>query len=198
MSELDGKPAPHVVTMTPDARREWAGWCRAHYAEQEADDFPDRLEGPWGKLEAYAARLALLLHLADLASDPTRSVDDPPSLPRRIIADAARLVAYFKSHARRVHAAMGGKGDDGGEDVRAVVRWILRNNLAEFTERDARRHLPRFRRDEAALADALLWMIDHHLIRPRTEPESPRGPGRKRTPGYDVNPRLLEGAAKLT
>ena len=49
------------------------GMVHAHHAEQEADDFPDALEGPWGKLEAYAARLALILHLMDLASDPTRA-----------------------------------------------------------------------------------------------------------------------------
>ncbi len=85
------------------------------------------MEGPWGKLEAYAARLALILHLMDLAADPTRpAADDPPELPRRIIEDAARLVAYFKSHALRVYAAMGGKADDGGDDVRALVRWIIR------------------------------------------------------------------------
>ena len=122
--------------MTPEARREWAAWCQAHYAEQEADDFPDSLEGPWGKLEAYAARLALILHLMNLAADPTRRTDDPPEVPRRIIADAARLVTYFKAHALRIYAAMGGKSDDGGEDVRALRRWITRNDLAGFSERD--------------------------------------------------------------
>jgi hypothetical protein len=198
MRDLDGKPAPHVVTMDPEARREWVGWCRAHYAEQEADDFLDRLEGPWGKLEAYAARLALILHLMHLAADPTGLAGDvPPELPRRAITDAARLIAYFKSHARRVHAAMGGKANDGGDDVRALRRWILRNAVESFSERDVRHHLPRFRKDEAASADALAWMTGHNMIRARQGPEAPRGPGRKRTPTYDVNPRLLGSASSL-
>ena len=178
MRDLDGKTAPHLVMMNPEARREWAAWCRAHYAEQEADDFPDRLEGPWGKLEAYAARLALILHLMHLAADPTGPAGDvPPELPRRVIADATRLVAYFKAHARRVHAAMGGKADDGGDDVRALRRWIVRNAVESFSERDVRHHLPRFRKDEAALANALAWMTSHNMIRhaPRA-----RGPTRPR------------------
>jgi hypothetical protein len=190
MRDMDGNPAPHVVTMTPEARREWAAWCQAHYAEQEADDFPDSLEGPWGKLEAYAARLALILHLMDLACDPTRSAGDPPELPRRIIADAARLVAYFKAHAHRVHSAMGGKANDGGEDVRAVVRWVLRNELAQFSERDTGRNFDRFKDDSAALADVLGWMTRHNLIRPRQEPEADSKPGRKRSPSFEVNPVL--------
>ncbi len=89
MRELGGKLSPRVVTMTPQAFREWVGWCQTHYAEQDADDFLDSLEGPWGKLEAYTARLALIMHLMNLASDPTRpAADDPPELPKRTLEAA--------------------------------------------------------------------------------------------------------------
>jgi hypothetical protein len=199
MHVLDGKPAPAVVRMTPEADGAWEDWCQAHYAEQAADDFPERLDGPWGKLDAYAARLALILHLMDLAADPTRAPASEmlPELPRRILADAARLVGYFKAHARRAYTAIGGQADDGGEDVRVLRNWIVRKRIASFAA-DARHHLPRFQRDEAALVDALAWMTMHHLIRLRPEPEVPRkGPGRKRVAVYDVNPRLLESAGIL-
>lgn len=192
MRDLAGKPAPHVARMTPEARGAWAAWCQAHRDEQEADDFPDSLEGAWGKLEAYAARLALILHLMDLAGDPTGPADDePPELPRRIITDAARLVAYFKSHARRVRAAMRGKAGTGDENVRALLGWIGRNELAAFSTRDVARNFDRFRDDPAALADALEWMTRRNLIRLRPEPEG-RKPGRKPSPTYDVNPDLRE------
>src|SRR5262249_18051475 len=175
--DLDGKPAPHVVRLSPEAARAWSAWCQDHYAEQEADDFPESLEGPWGKLEAYAARLALILHLMHLAADPTRPADGAlPELPPRVIADAARLVAYFKSHARRVYAALGGKARDGGEHVAALIRWILRNDLSSFSTRDIERNFDRFRDDPAALADSLDWMTRHNLIRPHAEPESPPRP----------------------
>jgi hypothetical protein len=177
--------------MTPEAARAWSAWCQAHYAEQEADDFPDSLEGTWGKLEAYAARLALILHLMILASDPTRPApDDPPELPMRTIEAAFRLVVYFKAHALRVYAAIAGKCDDGGDDVRTLVRWIRRNDLVEFSERDITRNLRRFRDDPAALTDALGWMTAHNIIRPREEPKATVRPGRKHTAIHDVNPRL--------
>jgi hypothetical protein len=197
MRDVDGKSVPHIVHMTPDAAAAWAAWCQAHYDEQETDDFPDHLEGPWGKLEAYAARLALVLHLLHLASDPTRRApDDSPDLPKWIIADAARLVAYFKSHARRVHAAIGGKCADGGDDVRALVRWIFRNGLTEFSERDISRNFNRFKDDPGALADALGWMTSHNLVRPRQEHAATSKPGRKRSPCYEVN-RALKSSPRF-
>jgi hypothetical protein len=191
MREVDGKPAPRVVRMDHEAEEEWRAWCQAHYAEQEADDFRDSLEGPWGKLEAYAARLALIHHLMNLMSDPTRPVsDDLPDLPKRILEDAFRLVAYFKSHALRVYAAMGRKADDGGDDVRSLVRWIRRNDLAEFAQRDITRNMRRFRYDPAATDDALDWMVSHNIIRPRQKQEAgPKG-GRPHSAVYDVNPQL--------
>jgi Protein of unknown function (DUF3987) len=167
MGEVDGKPAPHVVRLTPEAAREWSAWCQTHYAEQEADGFPESMEGPWGKLEAYAARLALILHMMNLAADPTHPTGDaPPELPGRVVKDAARLVNYFKAHALRVYATMGGKGQDGGDDVRALVRWILRNDLDGFSTRNIGRDFDRFKDDPAALADALDWMTAHNIIRP--------------------------------
>ncbi|MCA1686251.1 MAG: DUF3987 domain-containing protein, partial [Planctomycetia bacterium] len=181
------------IQLSPEAAREWADWCRAHYAEQEVDGFPGSLEGPWGKLEAYTARLALILHLMDLAADPTRPARDaPPELPRRIMTDAARLVGYFKSHARRVYAVMGGKTSDGGDHVRALIGWIVRGELCEFSTRDIKRNFSRFEDDPAGLADALDWMIRRNLIRPRPSPEPaarPRG-GRKAAASFEVNPSL--------
>ncbi len=191
MRDMDGKPSPHVVKMDPEARREWGRWCRAHRVEQEADDFPSNLEGPWGKLEAYAARLALILHLMDLASDPTAPRGaEPPEMPRKIILDAARLVAYFKSHARRVHASMGGKAGAGDEDVRALLGWIGRNELAEFSTRDIGKNFDRFKDDPAALADATDWMVAKNLVRLRPEAKNGK-PGRKPSPTFEVNPSLL-------
>jgi hypothetical protein len=192
MAESDGKPVPLVVRLTPGAASEWASWCQAHYDEQEADSFPESMEGPWGKLEAYAARLSLVLHLMDLAADPTRpALVPPPDLPRETVVNAVRLVTYFKAHALRIHATMNGKARDGGDDVRSLVKWLLRNDRLEFSTRDISRDFDRFRDDEAALADALDWMTTNNLVRRQLVPkDGPRG-GRKRTPSFDVNPSLM-------
>jgi hypothetical protein len=193
ITEKDGNLYPRVVRMTRDATAEWTRWVNKHRREQRADGFEDSLQGPWGKLEAYAARLALVLHLLHLASDPTRSPPaDPPDLHPRIIEAASILIAYFKSHARRVYASIDGKMIDGGGNVRALIRWILRNDLAGFSTRDIGMNFDRFRDDPAALNDALEWMTSHNLIRPRPGPEAATSgkPGRKRAPSFDVNPDL--------
>jgi hypothetical protein len=71
-----------------------------------------------------------------------------------------------------------------------MVRWILRSDLTEFSYRDISRNFNRFKDDPASLADTLVWMMDHNLIRPRVEPTATSRPGRKRSPTYDVNPAL--------
>jgi hypothetical protein len=187
----EGKLIPRVVRLTTDASCEWSAWCQAHYVEQEQDGFPDSLAGPWGKLEAYVGRLALILHLMHLAADPTTPPpNELPALPVEIITDAARLVAYFKAHARRVYAAMARKSLAGGDDVKALIRWILRNDLERFSTRDIQRNFDRFQDDEAAVVDTLGWMMSHNLIRPHVENVAAGKPGRKRSPAYDVNPAL--------
>lgn len=189
MRTVNGREQPHVVGMTPEARKAWAALMNAHLAEQEADDFDDALGGCWGKLEAYAGRLALILHLMGLSSDPTRPAPvEPSDLPEAVIDGAAELLGYFKSHARRTYAAMGGKAEQGGSDVRAIIRWALRNDVERFSIRDIGRNIPRFADDDAALADALDWLVRHNIIRP-SSPEQHRR-GRKRGPTFDVNPTL--------
>ena len=195
MNEKDGRLVPHVFRFSPQADVAYEDWCNAHRDEQREDDFRDSMKGAWGKFEAYCARLALNLHLMNLASDPDRYLDsdlDPVELPRQTIHDAARLIAYFKSHAIRVYAAIGGKVVTGGDDVRALVRWILRTEREGFSTRDIGHNFDRFKDDDLALVEALGWMTEHNLIRPQSDPDalfSGKG-GRKRAPTYVVNPLL--------
>lgn len=191
MRSVNGRDQAHVVGMSPEARKAWVALMNAHLAEHEADDFDDALEGAWGKLEAYAGRLALILHLMDLSADPTRPAPvDPPDLPEAVIDAAAALLAYFKSHARRTYSAMGGKAEQGGSDVRALLRWILRSDLARFSTRDVGRNFDRFRDDDAALADALDWLVCHNIIRAAPPEGEANRPHRKNSPAFDVNPAL--------
>lgn len=190
MRDDGDKPASQIVKLTDEAAAEWATWCTEHYREQETDDFPESLEGPWGKLESYAARLALILHLLDLASDPLRPPTDLPDVPRSIVRDAALLIAYFKAHARRVYAAMGGKCDEGGQAVKLLRRWLTRNHREQFSERDINRNLRWFRDEPEKLTAALEWMVKHNQIRQLPDrPNSPKG-GRPAGPSYEVNPQL--------
>ena len=55
-----GDPEPHHVTVAPDAKPVLVELLDSHREEMEAPGFPTRLRGPWAKLEAYLARLALI------------------------------------------------------------------------------------------------------------------------------------------
>jgi hypothetical protein len=113
-----GRPAAVVLDLAPEAMPLWAGWYDRHAAEAEAPDFPEALVGPWSKLTAYAARLALVVHLLRGASGEAVGEEvDPESLRR-----ALRLVAYFGSHARAVYARFRQTGK--ARQARTAIAWI--------------------------------------------------------------------------
>jgi hypothetical protein len=76
------------------------------------------LIGPWSKLIAYAARLALVVHLVRRACGEAVGDDvDGESLRR-----AVRLVDYFKSHARAVYARL--RRSRTTSRVARAIAWI--------------------------------------------------------------------------
>ena len=186
----EGRPCPHVVRLTPAGRAAWVSLYNAHAREMNADDFPPSLRGAWGKFREYAGRLILILALLLYAADPTQDSEPIPEIGPRHVADAWRLVAYFKSHVLRVRAAM--RRDGGlGEDAGLILRWIRRDALESFPQSELTRNFPRFRADPGALAAALGALVKANVIRPRPEPTAPKGKrGRKPLPTFDVNPAL--------
>ncbi len=96
-----GGPNPARVVLSPDARAVLVEAVNNHRAQTEELGFPLRLKGLWSKLEAYLARIALILALS-------RSVDD--GAPERVeagdVLGAVALLDYFKSQAKRIHAGL--------------------------------------------------------------------------------------------
>ena len=190
MNPKDDRLVPHVARFTPEAADAWVERYNEHVAEMNAPGFNPALRGPWGKLREYAGRLALILACLHHAADPLADPSDVPEVGPLTVAHAWRLVAYFKSHARRVHATIAlGPGIGGGPVVAAVVAWIRKGGCTSFSERDvkqARRWI-----DSEELTAALSYLASRNAIRAQTVSNpGPQG-GRPPTPVYDVNPRLL-------
>ena len=187
----DGRSVPHVATFTPEGEARWVERYNEHSAEMNATDFPSFLQGPWGKFREYAARLTLILTLMHHAADPTADALIVPTVGPLRVDDAWRLIAYFKSHARRVHTAIA-CGPDTGETraAKAIVAWIRDQRRSSFTESDIKQ-ARRWISDED-LADALPYLSARNAIRPGPVPPQP-GPkgGRRLSPSYDVHPGLL-------
>jgi len=78
--------------------------------EMERPGFPSRLKGPWSKLEAYLARLSLILALVRNAQEEEGSFMAAIELVvEQDVKNAAELVRYFKAHARRVYSKLHGE-----------------------------------------------------------------------------------------
>jgi hypothetical protein len=130
MKELDdGVPGYEVVRFSPAARDRWVRWWDAHAAEIRGPDLPVQLIGPWGKLKAYAARLALVLHYLWLG--PTENAGG--DLEVASVERAVRLIDYFKQHLRLVYGRLRQTAED--NHILEVLDWI-RKRGGHCTARD--------------------------------------------------------------
>jgi hypothetical protein len=112
-----GEPYPTVVPLSPDA---WEVFKEVAYSlaeEADAPGFPARLEGAWSKLEAYLARLSLILALCRVAKQGGEERVEAGD-----VVIASGLIDYFKAHAYRVHVGLHG----------TASQDVLAKDLAEF------------------------------------------------------------------
>jgi hypothetical protein len=140
------------------------------------------------KLAGAAVRIAGNLHLAEHL---TNGWDRPIAV--ETMERAIQLGDYFTEHARAAFEAMG--ADPLVADAQAVLAWIERAAVEEFSKRDAWQALrgPRFRK--AADLDAPLDLLaDHgHIQLSKPAATMPTG-GRPSSPRYAVNPAVLDGS----
>ncbi|MDB5349221.1 MAG: hypothetical protein JWN86_468 [Planctomycetota bacterium] len=188
---------PHIINFTPAGKTAWCAMIDASHAEQQSVDFPQSLVGPWSKLEQYAGRLTLILHLLRHASGSGVGQSIIPDVTAETVGDARRLLVYLKSHTRRIHEAMkaGARGEEGSEDVQSILKWILRHRKEAFSLRDLTRDLTRtFGKRAHALTEALDWLSNRDCIRAQaaSEPNAKKARGRSKSRVYLVNPHLHE------
>jgi hypothetical protein len=116
----DGGSAATRVALSPDAKQVIVDAINQHREEMELPGFPPRLKGPWSKLEAYLARLCLILAM-------TRAVEygEPERVEAGDVVRAVILLDYIKVHTRRVHAKLHGENEDDrlAEDL-ARFLWV--------------------------------------------------------------------------
>jgi hypothetical protein len=121
---------PVILEMHADARQAWIDWWNGHADEINDPDLPAVLLGPWSKLKAYAARLALVVHLLRLVCTET---PDEQHIDLESMRRGLRLVSYFKSHARVVYDKITLKPED--HRAMAVLDWVRRKGEGECTAR---------------------------------------------------------------
>jgi hypothetical protein len=122
-----GDPVPVCIHFSPQAKEALIDAINSHRAEMYAPGFPARLKGPWSKLEAYFARLMLILatcRAAEMGTAERVEVKD--------VLAAASLLNYFKGHARRVYVGLHGEDED--ERLAADVAAFLKERGGYFKD----------------------------------------------------------------
>jgi hypothetical protein len=121
---------PKVLHFSPAGRTAFTGWVSDHFNEMNHPEFSPRLRGPWAKLEGYAVRFALILHLLRQAAGETASV----RIDEVSVLGASALVGYFKNHARRAYGSLHSTPLE--KQVAAVSEYLKRQPGQRISLRD--------------------------------------------------------------
>lgn len=140
----DGELSPRVLPLNPEAKVIWTTFYDAHAAEQVV--LSGDLAAAWSKLEAYAARLALVIHIVRWAAGD-RTLQAFGTIDAASMAAGVELVRWFGHEARRVYGML--SEDEGDTDRRRLVEWIRRTG-GVVTIRDAMRSGHCFKTSDAA------------------------------------------------
>ena len=103
---------------------------------------------------------------------------------------ALALGPYLVDHALAAFAMMG--ADPEVEGARRVLRWLERTGASSFTAKDCFDGVRGTFKKMPALTPVLQLLLDHGYIC-EVEQEPRKGPGRKPSPRYQVNPLWPSG-----
>ena len=160
-----GQQIPFAMPLTAEAKTSWVEFYNQHRAEIPALD--DDLAAAWSKLEAYAARFALIFQLCSWATDGASDWE----VDQQSVESGIALSEWFCQEARRVYGVMS-ETDQQRQD-RELVELVNRKG-GSTTVRQLMRSTHRFATAEDAEA-ALDSLARNGWGRWRSIPSGPKG-----------------------
>ncbi|MCC6321729.1 MAG: DUF3987 domain-containing protein [Phycisphaerales bacterium] len=160
---------PRLVRLADDGKRAWVTFYNEHAGEQV--NLSGDEAAAWSKLEGYAARLALVVHLTRWAAGDA-TLRDPARVDEASIAAGVVLARWFGDEARRVYAILG--ESDEGRESRRLVEWIERKG-GTVTVRDLTRGPREYRNDPERAAKALGELVAAGVGRWEVDAHGPKG-----------------------
>jgi hypothetical protein len=143
----NGEPRPRVLTLPRDAKREWIAFYNEHAAEQAV--LAGDEAAVWSKLEGYAARFALIHHVAAWAASGL-GPNELGEVGVESVRAGVTLTRWFGHESRRVYSVL--DEDDDARERRRLIEWI-ESRGGEASVRDVQRSLRRYaNRDDAESA----------------------------------------------
>lgn len=171
----DGDPVPRLVSLSAEAKTAFVAFVNDHGLEQSKRVGAE--SAAWAKLEGYAARLALVIHLSRWAA----GADCDTDCVERVDVEAGILmVRWFAREAERLYALSGAAGG-GGSLAAASQHAALIENVVKrggsVSVRDIVVSGPQpYRGDSAATEAALRALVEAGQGSWEQPPQ--RGPGR--------------------
>jgi DNA polymerase I-like protein with 3'-5' exonuclease and polymerase domains len=115
--DRDGEPTPHVLQLSPEGKAAWVTFYD-HWAREQAA-VEGELAAAFSKLEAYAARFALVHHVVGRVA---RGEDDLVPVAKESIEAGVTLCRWFANEARRIYATLTETKEEG--DIRRLVEFL--------------------------------------------------------------------------
>jgi hypothetical protein len=126
-----GDLCPRAVRLSPEAKGEWVAFYDDWAQEQAAAE--GELAAAFSKLEGYAARFALIHHVADRVA---RLEEDSDPVGAASVRAGVTLCRWFAAEARRVYATLSESEDE--RATRRLVEWVQARG-GRITTRDLQR-----------------------------------------------------------
>jgi len=178
-------PPQGTLGLQPAADRVFREW-EAEIEYMLADGGALEMIRDWGaKLAGATLRLAAALHFVRHPSPEAPSI----GIDLQTIDGAVSIARYLIPHAETVLSMMQAHEETALDDARYILRWIQRHGLREFSKRDVHQHGKRRFRRVDDIDPALRELKRRGYTRPR--PSDGAGPGRPRSPVYEVNPAVF-------
>lgn len=148
-----GDLVPRLLHLTLSAKRVWVSFVNEHGAEQ-ADRVGEEAAA-WSKLEGYAARFALVIHLTRVAAGDG-TIKDHDTIDEASVGAGVNLVRWFAHEAERVYALLAGEDQD--REQAQLLEWVDGRG-GEITPAQVARGVRRFRGKIASARDTLDQLV---------------------------------------
>jgi len=143
--DADEPAVPIDVPFSGDAKEIWISFFDEHNAVMEATH--GKLAAAYSKLEAYAARFALLFSMVRTVSGETWPLPTNTMIDAEAVAAGAELVRWFRHETERVYSIL---AESDTEAERRQVVELIQQNGGRITANDLRRRSRRFATSEEA------------------------------------------------
>ena len=157
----NGQPQPRDLPLSPKGKQAWIDFYNAHAIEQT--EMAGDLAAAWSKLEGYAARFALLVHLVRAESGDATPVD-AGAVDEQSIAAGVALSRWFGDEAARVYAIIGGDAESPEARERRELVRIIHARGGEITVRQLMQASRKYRASAEEAEAALGRLVAAEIV----------------------------------